>query len=395
MLYVSVIDRVTGHLKTEPISLNVIESKAPNGEIIRTDYFAKLKECENERRKNRQNWDVVRKIKELRDGYVGHCVKRIVDLAIEHKAIIVLENLNVGFKQGRSAIERSVYNQLEQALLKKLQYVVDKSVKPTEVFGSQNGVQLSPPDIAPKFVSNHMGFVFFVDPSYTSAVDPLTGYRQQFRLDSRVNTTNFQQFIKNGFEAIEYKDGQLLFRFSWRRLADARNKIGKKTEVLKEAGKLSDMSWQITTDVPRAVYHRKKDGTSETEIVNPGQKLLELFASNNIDIRGDIAAQLANMRPSAKFVETFIWCFNTTNHIRNTIDGQDTIISPVYPGGFNSLTMKYQGYTWNGDANGAYHIARKGAILLNKLYAANTPKEFDCKVSISEYDDVVTKSSTA
>jgi CRISPR-associated protein Cpf1 len=45
---------------------------------------------------------------------------------LKYNAIIVLEDLNGGFKRGRQKIEKSVYQKLELALAKKLGYLVLK-----------------------------------------------------------------------------------------------------------------------------------------------------------------------------------------------------------------------------------------------------------------------------
>jgi len=47
----------------------------------------------------RQNWQAIGKIKDLKDGYISQVVHQITDLAIEHNALIVLEDLNIGFKR--------------------------------------------------------------------------------------------------------------------------------------------------------------------------------------------------------------------------------------------------------------------------------------------------------
>lgn len=390
LAYVSVVD-MDGKLLAPPISLNVIESKRPDGTIQKTNYFELLKKCEDERRQNRQNWDAVRRIKDLKAGYIGHCVKKIVDLMIEHKAVVVLENLNVGFKQGRSAIERNVYSQLEQALLEKLQYIVDKKAEPNRPFGVQNGVQLAPPSIAPKDTGNHMGFVFYVDPSYTSAVDPVTGYRQHFRLDDKINTRNFGSFVTNGFDDIYFENGHLLFEFNWQQLANARNKIQKGNYATQKEKEINSTPWKITANVERLIYRRPKNSGEGGvyERVNPQEELLKLFAENSIRLDKNIKQQLATMTPSPKFVKTFVDCFNTINKLRNSDDKRDDIISPVYPNGFDSTRDKLQGYDWNGDANGAYNIARKGVILLNNLYKAKDPKDFSAKVTRQDYDKYI------
>jgi hypothetical protein len=393
LAYVAVVDK-NGKLLEEPISLNTIIAKLPNGRTKATPYFDLLDGREKERLENRQNWDAVRQIKDLKSGYIGHCVKQIVDLMIKHNAVVALENLNVGFKQGRSAIEKSVYNQLEQALLHKLQYIVDKSKQPHELFGSENGVQLAPPDVTPGSTSNHMGFVFFVDPSYTSAVDPVTGYRQHFRLDERINTRTFSNFIKNGFDDIVCVDGNLLFTFSWRKLAAARNKIKKDNRSTDKEKDISDKTWTITARVERLVYDKKANENHGATVKRyPQQELLALLQENGIDLNKNIKEQLATLKPNSKFVGSFIYLFNTINKLRNsdTANNVDAIISPVYQKGFDSTKDTLDGYAWNGDANGAYNIARKAAILLDKLYAADAPKDFKATVTRKEYDDYLTK----
>lgn len=390
LAYVAIVDK-NGKLLEEPISLNTITTYDKNKKPHTKDYFAALAQCENDRQDSRKNWDAIRKIKDLKDGYVSHCVKKIIDLMIEHDAVVVLENLNVGFKQGRSAIERSTYNQFEQALLKKLQYVVNKTKEPNEVFGSQNGVQLTPPDVSPGKISNHMGFVYYVDPSYTSAVDPITGYRQHLRIDERVKLGNFGQFVLQAFGDIRFENDNLVFEFSWQQLATVLNKLGKAKNKQKPS-EYSGKEWAITANVLRTIYSKNANNQSESKTINIQDSLRILFDKYSIDMAGDIKEQLANAKLDAKFVGNFVWHFNQINKLRNTVDGEDTIISPVYPKGFDSRHNTLDGYAWNGDANGAYNIARKGSILLNKLYEAQTPKDFDCKVSRKEYDDFLASS---
>jgi CRISPR-associated protein Cpf1 len=60
-------------------------------------------------------------------------------------ALVVLENLNSGFKNSRKKIEKQVYQKLELALAKKLNFVVDKTAKDGELLSVQNALQLTPP----------------------------------------------------------------------------------------------------------------------------------------------------------------------------------------------------------------------------------------------------------
>ena len=49
-------------------------------------------------------------------------------MVIDYNAIIVMEDLNKGFKRGRFKVERQVYQKFENMLISKLNYLVFKSV---------------------------------------------------------------------------------------------------------------------------------------------------------------------------------------------------------------------------------------------------------------------------
>ena len=49
-----------------------------------------------------------------------------MELVLQYNAVIVFEDLNAGFKRGRQKIEQSVYQKLELALAKKLNFIVKK-----------------------------------------------------------------------------------------------------------------------------------------------------------------------------------------------------------------------------------------------------------------------------
>jgi CRISPR-associated protein Cpf1 len=94
--------------------------------INTTDYGKLLDEKAGERLQARQNWDTIGSIKDLKDGYISQVVHQLTTLVLDYNAIIVLEDLNGGFKRGRQKIEKSVYQKLELALAKKLNYLVLK-----------------------------------------------------------------------------------------------------------------------------------------------------------------------------------------------------------------------------------------------------------------------------
>jgi CRISPR-associated protein Cpf1 len=76
---------------------------------------------------------VIESIKELKNGYISQVVHKLASLIIEHNAIIVFEDLNSGFKRGRQKIEKQIYQKLELALAKKLNYLTMKTKMDTEI----------------------------------------------------------------------------------------------------------------------------------------------------------------------------------------------------------------------------------------------------------------------
>lgn len=47
-------------------------------------------------------------------------------MSIQHNALIIMEDLNTGFKRSRQKIEKSIYQKFELALAQKLNFVVMK-----------------------------------------------------------------------------------------------------------------------------------------------------------------------------------------------------------------------------------------------------------------------------
>jgi hypothetical protein len=62
--------------------------------------------------KARKSWSVVENIKELKSGYLSHIVHQVTQLMIKHNAVVILEDLNFGFKRGRFKIEKQPRNRI-------------------------------------------------------------------------------------------------------------------------------------------------------------------------------------------------------------------------------------------------------------------------------------------
>ena len=144
-------------------SFNQIKAEYKNkkGEKVPvwTDYHRLLDQKEKERDTARKSWTEIENIKELKAGCISHLVYQISRLMIKHNAVVVLEDLNKGFKRGRIKFEKQIY-QMEKALIDKLNYLVFKERDPLKPGGCLNGFQLTAPFESFQKMSAQTGFVF-------------------------------------------------------------------------------------------------------------------------------------------------------------------------------------------------------------------------------------------
>jgi CRISPR-associated protein Cpf1 len=122
--FYSVID-VQGKI-VEQGTLNIFEYDDGKGGKRMVNYETLLSKRAEKMMDARQNRDTIGSIKELKDGYISQVVHQLANLVLKYHAVVVLEDLNGGFKRGRQWIEKSVYQKLELALAKKLAYLVWK-----------------------------------------------------------------------------------------------------------------------------------------------------------------------------------------------------------------------------------------------------------------------------
>ena len=343
----------------------LLESGSLN-EINGVNYAEKLDERAKNREQARKDWQSVEGIKDLKKGYISQVVRKLADLAIEHNAIIVLEDLNMRFKQIRGGIEKSIYQQLEKALIEKLNFLVNKGeVNPEKAGHLLRAYQLTAPFESFKTMGKQTGIIFYTQAGYTSKIDPLTGWRPNLYL-KYANAEKTKELIKK-FDNIRFDAEKSRFEFSY--------DLDKFFPDLKE--KPGNTKWTTCSCVERIRWNRKlnqnKGGYDYYADVT--DNFAKIFVDANIDIKQSILEQIdkLNSRGNEKFFKDFIFLFNLMCQIRNTDkekqgDENDFILSPVEPF-FDSRKAKKFGDNLpkNGDENGAYNIARKGIILLNRI----------------------------
>lgn len=372
LLYYSVIDSVGKMIDRG--SLNIIND---------IDYNSKLQEKQDKRNKARLNWEEIGNIKNFKEGYLSQTVNKIYELIIKHNAIVVMEDLNSEFKAKRLAkVEKSVYKKFELALAKKLNHLILKDRDATVPGGVLNAYQLTPAipagDVGKFEKAKQWGILFYVRANYTSTTDPLTGWRKHLHISNSETDSKIQEFFKpdDGME-INYDLNKKCFKFSY----------------ITDDGK----TWELFAfDGLQRFYWDNKNREIKTYDLN--REFEELFA--NLDKSKNINKQIYGKDFKWK---TLIFYWNLLNQIRNTDktktgNNNDFLQSPIWSEEhrqfFDSRKVTSKEKPDNGDANGAYNIARKGVLVLNKIQEhAKDDSEFkkypDLFISDVEWDEAV------
>ena len=365
LIYLSLINQ-KGQIELQK-TLNLVEQKR-NDKTVLVNYQEKLVQKEGDRDKARKNWQTIGNIKELKEGYLSNVVHEIAKLMVENNAIVVMEDLNFGFKRGRFAVERQVYQKFEQMLIDKLNYLVFKDKGETEAGGVLNAYQLTDKFTAFKDLGKQCGWLFYIPAAYTSKIDPKTGFANLFSTAGLTNVQKKQEFFSK-FDTIRYdaKENSFVFAFDYSVLSD--NADFKK-------------KWEIYTRGERLVYNKKENKSIS---VSPTENLKGIFDKFNVNWQSgnnfiDSIKSIPAEKSNAAFFDELLRSFNASLQMRNSIPNSeiDYLISPVKADDgtfFDSREQKALGreakLPIDADANGAYHIALKGLYLLKNNFNQN------------------------
>lgn len=361
----------------EQDSFNIIKEETIGRE---TNYHKKLDEKEGSRDEARKNWKKIENIKELKEGYLSQVVHKLAKLAVEKNAIIVFEDLNYGFKRGRFKIEKQVYQKFEKMLIEKFNYLMFKDRQKEELAGSLNALQLTPQISSEKQKGKQTGIIFYVDPNYTSKIDPKTGFINL--LFTKYESVEKSQSFFNKFESIKYNGEYFEFTFDY---SNFRDKFGIKQK-----------EWTICSFGKRVVTQRSSDNNNhfKSETIFPTEKLENLFEKFGIeyDNRKNIKEDIVK-EDSKDFHKSLLFYLSKILQLRNSIPNteEDFILSCVkdkYGTFFDSSNAKKTEPT-NADSNGAYNIGVKGLMLIDRIRNTEEDKKVDLKISRDEFVNYV------
>ena len=370
LIYLTLVNQKGEILKQE--SLNSIKNEKHE---IETPYHTLLDTKEKQRAEARQEWGAIESIKELKEGYISQVVHKIASMMLENNAIVVMEDLNFGFKRGRFHVEKQVYQKLEKMLIDKLNYLVFKNKDKNEASGVMNALQLSNKFTSFKDMGKQSGFIYYVPAWNTSKIDPSTGF-VNFLKPHYESVTKAQEFISK-FKSISFNKSKERFEFAFD-YSDFTNRAeGSKT------------NWTVCADnQTRYIFNRLlNQNKGAQEGIKVAEALELLFADANITYgNGANLIEQIVAQSSADFYRKLLKYLAVTLSLRhnNGLKGaeeQDFILSPVAfenHQGFKNLDGLRVGEFFDSrkasdkepkdaDANGAYHIALKGLWVLQQL----------------------------
>ena len=373
LLYLCVIDS-KGKI-VEQYSLNNIVNEY-NGNKYTTDYHHILQERDKKRQEERSSWQTIEGIKELKQGYLSQVIHKIAQLIVKYNAIVVLEDLNMGFKRGRQKVESSVYQQFEKALIDKLNYLVDKTKAPTEDGGLLHAYQLTSKFESFQKMGKQSGFLFYIPAWNTSKIDPITGFVNL--LDTRYDNVAKAQAFFNKFDSIRYNEQK-----DWFELAFDYNNFTAKAEG-------SRTKWTLCTYGTRVETYRNSEKNSnwDSREIDLTEEWKKLFDKHGISLKSNLKEAIA-LQSGKDFYSELLRLLKLTLQMRNSITGTDIdyMLSPIANdnGEFFDSRQAKEGLPTNADANGAYNIARKGLWLSQQIKSAEDLSKVKLAITNKEW----------
>lgn len=355
LVYFSIINQKGDILKEG--SLNTIVSKYNNeGKVveIKNNYYDKIKKVEKARHEAKKSWKEIKKIKDIKEGYIGHVVHEIIKLAIKYNAIIVLEDLGVRFKKSRSFIETQIYQKFEKALVKKLNYLTFKDNKFGDAGHYLNGYQLSNKHTSEKKKGKQNGILSYVSPSYTSKIDPVTGY--VCLIFPKYKSIKVSKQYINLFDEIKYNSSKDYFEFSY-----DENNFDVKFSYKR--------SWTVCScGKERFVYNPKQRKSICLDVT---EELKNLLDKNNINYKSEscLISDIVDVN-SSEFFKSLLYLIGAIMQLRYKNQDVDYILSPIKDkeGEFFDSRKLKENLPINSDSNGAYNIARKGLYNIIRIH---------------------------
>lgn len=373
LLYLSLID-LNGNI-VKQMTLNDIINEY-KGQTYKTNYHHLLAKREGERTDARRSWDTIETIKELKEGYLSQVIHIISKMMVEYNAIVVLEDLNIGFMRGRQKIERQVYEKFEKMLIDKLNCYIDKQIDPQEVGGMLHPIQLTNKFESFGKLGKQSGCLFYIPAWNTSKIDPVTGFVNLF--DTRYDTREKARLFFSKFQRINFNEEKGWFEFAFDYNDFTTKAEGTRTQ------------WTLCTYGERIRTFRNPDNNHQwdDERIELTEEFKLLFEKYDINIRGNLKEAISN-QSDAQFYRDLLGLMKLLLQMRNSITNseEDYLLSPVADenGHFFDSREEIESLPNNADANGAYNIARKGLWIMEQIKKTDNLAKLKLTISNKEW----------
>jgi CRISPR-associated protein Cpf1 len=200
--------------------------------------------------------------------------------------------------------------------------------------------------------------------NYTSKIDPITGFVNL--LDTTYESVKKSQEFFRKFDSIVYNAKKDYFEFSFNYANFPPDKSGSKKD------------WTVcTAGKERYRYDKEKKEAVRYDVT---AELIKLFDKYGVSYKnGENLTNVIANKDDKAFFEGLHFLLGLTLQLRHTYkDGdeeKDFILSPYADknGNFFDSRKTRENQPRDGDANGAFNIARKGLWVLNKIRETGKP----------------------
>lgn len=201
LLYLSVYENET-----------LIYSKSLN-EVNGVNYKDKLFIIEEAKKNNAKNWKTIGSNDALLNGYISAAIKEITDMILKYQATLVIEIGN-NQKSARTLLPNRVYAKFKEALLHKLEFLVDSTKADYECGGLLHPyhlVEINKKNKKRSIDAPWNGIVLQVPSFYCGQTDPDTNLCNLTYATSRKEKEEVLKKIKN----FRYDKGENIFKFDY------------------------------------------------------------------------------------------------------------------------------------------------------------------------------------
>lgn len=371
LIYLTLID-LNGNIEKQ-MSLNDIVNEY-NQQTYTIPYKELLSKKEDERAQARLNWQNIENIKELKKGYLSQVIHVITKMMIENDAVLAMEDLNFGFKQGRQKIEKNVYQQFEKAVIEKLNYYVDKKQQDVKAPGGLlHALQLAGKFESFKKLGKQCGCIFYVPAWNISNIDPATGFVNFF--DTRYENVDSARDFLSKFNIIIYNEQKDWFEFVF-----DYGKFTKKADGTK-------LNWTICSYGDRIKSFRNPEHSNQWEYkkITLTDEFKSAFNDAGIDINGNLKVSIFALTEKTH-LERLMDLMRLMLQMQNMIGDYDFFISPVADANGHFFDSRNANTMPNGvDANAAYNVARKCLMAINRIIDSKDGEKTSLAITNKEW----------